>query len=262
MRMQYPIADSHSFCTAAYEVGGKPSTLDDAWSGDHMGFYSSLAAVDRTNDAGRRSYSATGYLRPNLGRQNLKVLTEAMATKVILDGNTATGVEFTHDGKKHQIKAKEVILSGGVINSPQLLELSGIGDPEVLKAAGVDCVVENKRVGANFQDHVLGGMLYDLADGVQSMDAMHGDEFAAKAKEQYEKYHNGPLGSPGMLMGFVSYASLVSKEQLNATIEEIRKNSNAQTEFEKQQEEVVVSQLSDPKFANIQTFCELAFCPA
>ena len=123
-----------------------------------MGFYSSLAAVDRSTDRGRRSYSATGYLRPNLGRPNLKVLVEALATKVNLDGNTARGVEFLHDGQKYLVKAsKEVILSGGVINSPQVLELSGIGDPEVLKTAGVDCVVENKSVGSNFQDHVLGG---------------------------------------------------------------------------------------------------------
>ena len=222
-----------------------------------MGFYSSLAAVDRTNDKGRRSYSATGYLRPNLGRSNLKVLTEALATNVTLDGNTATGVEFQHGGQKYSVKAsKEVILSGGVINSPQLLELSGIGDPEVLKAAGVDVKIENKRVGANFQDHVLGGMLYDLKDGVLSLDAMHDEEYALKAQEKYEKGHNGPLGSPGMLMGFVSYASLVSKEQLDATIDEIRKNSLAKTDFEKRQEDVIVKQLSDPKFANIQTFCK------
>lgn len=140
------------FCTACYEVSGKPNSLVDAYSGDHMGFYSSLAAVNRTTDPGKRSYAATGYLRPNLHRSNLKVLTEALATKIVLDGNTATGVTFSHDGQEHTVKAsKEVILSGGVINSPQLLELSGIGDPEVLKSAGVECLVENKRVGANFQ---------------------------------------------------------------------------------------------------------------
>lgn len=228
-----------------------------------MGFYSSLAAVNRTTDPGRRSYAATGYLRPNLGRSNLKVLVEALATKVTLDGNSATGVEFSHDGRKHTVKAsKEVILSGGVINSPQLLELSGIGDPDVLKAAGVDCVVENKRVGANFQDHVLGGMLYDLADGVQSLDCMHDEEYAKAAQAKYDNEHTGPLGSPGMLMGFVSYASLVSKEKLNETLQEIRQNSHAKTDFEKRQEDVIVKQLSDEKFANIQTFCELqyAYC--
>lgn len=246
----------HDFCEAAYEVGGKERTLVDAWGGDHMGFYSSLAAVDRSSDAGKRSYAATGYLRPNLGRPNLKVLTEALASRIVLEGNTATGVEFIHNGKKIEVKAsKEVILSGGTINSPQLLELSGIGDPEVLKAAGVECLVKNERVGANFQDHVLGGMLYDLADGVISMDSFHNEEYQKAQQKIYEETNLGPLGSPGMLMGFVSYASIVDKETLDSTISEIRKNSLAKTDFEKRQEDVIVQQLSDPKFANIQTFC-------
>ena len=249
--------DFDSFCTAAYEVSGKPSTLKDAWSGDHMGFYSSLGAVNRTDDPGRRRYAATGYLRPNLGRKNLKVLTEALATKVTLDGDSATGVEFTHGGQTKTIKAsKEIILSGGVVNSPQILELSGIGDPDVLKEAGVECKIENKSVGANFQDHVLGGMLYDLAEGVQSLDALHGDEYAKAQQKIYEKTHNGPFGSPGMLMGFVSYASLVDQQTLDKTIDEVRKNSLAKTDFEKRQEDVIVRQLSDPTFANIQTFCK------
>ncbi|KAK5124436.1 hypothetical protein LTR85_001653 [Meristemomyces frigidus] len=244
------------FCTAAYEVSGKENTLVDAWSGDHMGFYSSLGAVDRSSDVGKRSYAATGYLRPHLNRPNLKVLTEALANKIVLDGNTATGVEFTHGGQKQTVNAsKEVILSGGIINSPQLLELSGIGDLEVLKAAGVECVVENKRVGANFQDHVLGGMVYDLKDGLKSLDSLHGAEYQKAQDEMYKKTGKGPYGSPGMLMGFVSYASLVSKEILDQTIAEVRKDSLARTDFEKRQEDVIVKQLSDPNFANIQTFC-------
>ena len=99
-------------------------------------------------------------------------------------------------------------------------------------------------------------MLYDLADGQISMDAMHGSEYAKAAEAQYLKTYNGPLASPDMLMGFVSYASIVSKEQLDKTIQEVRKSSIARTDFEKRQEDVVVRQLSDPKFANIQTFCK------
>lgn len=246
----------YDFCEAAYEVGGTDRTLVDAWSGDHMGFYSSLAAVNRTDDPGRRSYAATGYLRPNLGRLNLKVLTEALATRVLLEDNTARGVEFMHNGRTVQVQAaREVILSGGVINSPQLLELSGIGDPEILQAAGVECKVKNERVGANFQDHILGGMLYDLKDGLTSLDSLHGEDYQRAMQDMYNKTQNGPLGSPGMLMGFVSYASLVSKETLDETIREIRANSLAKTDFEKRQEDVIVKQLSDPTFANIQTFC-------
>lgn len=136
---------------------GKESTLSDAWSGDHIGFYSSLATVSRANEEpGQRSYAASGYLKPILGRQNLKVLVETLATRIMLEDKTATGVKFsTADGRKHEVRAaREVILCGGVINSPQLLELSGIGDPMVLNAAGVECIVANSRVGHNLQDHV------------------------------------------------------------------------------------------------------------
>lgn len=222
-----------------------------------MGFYSSLAAVSRTSDnPGKRSYAASGYLKPNLQRTNLKVLTEALATKIILDGNNARGVEFIHGGNKYSVKvSKEIILSGGVINSPQLLELSGIGDPEVLNAAGVQCIVENKRVGANFQDHVLGGILYDLKDGIQSLDSLHNPEYQRIQRDLYQRTGTGPYSSPGMVMGFVSYASLVNKEELDKTIAEIRKESLAKTQFEKDQEDTIVRQLSNPNFANIQTFC-------
>ena len=161
-----------------------------------------------------------------------------------------------HKGKSYEVKAeKEVILSAGVIQTPQLLELSGIGDPEVLKAAGVDCIVENKGVGANFQDHVLGGLLFDLKPGIRSLDQMHTPEFAKAQQEAYEQTQNGALGSPGMMMGFVSYASLVGEEEVEKTIEEIKKTSLAKTKFEKAQEKVIVDQLRDPTFANLQTFC-------
>lgn len=77
-------------------------------------------------------------------------------TSVKLDGDNATGVNFAHGGSNHTVKVnREVIVSCGALQSPQILELSGIGDPDVLKKAGVECKIVNKAVGANFQDHAI-----------------------------------------------------------------------------------------------------------
>ena len=129
------------------------TTPNDPWSGDHIGFFNTLGTVARTGpNKGKRGYAARGYLQPNLGRPNLAVLPEAHVTKVELDGNIAKGVSFIHNGSTHTVPCKkEVIVCGGVLLSPQILELSGIGDPEVLRKAGVECKVENKAVGNNFQ---------------------------------------------------------------------------------------------------------------
>ncbi|KAI9741782.1 MAG: hypothetical protein M1834_000168 [Cirrosporium novae-zelandiae] len=252
----YWLPVEENFVKAAYKTTGTKNTLTDARSGDHLGFYSSLGTVDRIENPGTRSYAATGFLKPNLGRPNLKILTEALATKVFLDGNTEKGVEFTYKGNMYQVWAtQEVILSAGVIQTPQLLELSGIGNPEILSNAGVECVVENKSVGTNFQNHVLTGMVYNLVDSIESLDAFQNPEYAAVQQQIYDSTHKGPYGSPTLCIGFLSYASLVTPEELDATIAEIKRNSQAKTSFEKAQEKIIVDQLRDPKFANLQAFC-------
>ena len=129
----------------------------DPWSGDHIGFYNTLGLVARTGpNRGMRSYAARGYFAANAHRSNLHVLCEATVSAIELDGDKAVGVSFIYDGKKHTVDVgKEVIVAGGAIHSPQILELSGIGDPDVLRSAGVDVKIENKAVGENFQDHVM-----------------------------------------------------------------------------------------------------------
>lgn len=107
----------------------------------------------------RRSYSAREYYEKNANRPNLSLLTSALVSKIGLEkggpqGVKATGVSFLVDGTAYTVKAnKEVIVCGGVINSPQLLELSGIGSPEILGKAGIDVVVDNPNVGENLNDH-------------------------------------------------------------------------------------------------------------
>ena len=84
------------------------------------------------------------------------MLCEALVSSVKLEGDKAVGVNFSSQSKAYSVDVKrEVIVTGGVIQTPQILELSGIGDPEVLRAAGVECKVSNKGVGNNLQDHPL-----------------------------------------------------------------------------------------------------------
>lgn len=112
---------------------------------------------------GERSYAARCYFEANVQRTNLHVLCEALVTNVDLNGDKAVGVNFTHEGCIHNVKAaSEVIVSCGALQTPQILELSGIGDPDVLHAAGVECKVVNRGVGANFQDHSLTEVVWEV----------------------------------------------------------------------------------------------------
>ena len=116
---------------------------------------------------GRRWSAAMAYLRPALGRANLTVVTGAHAERVVIDHGRATGVRYRVDGASTTATARrEVILSGGAVNSPQLLELSGIGDPEMLRAAGIEVRAALPGVGANLQDHYVVSMQYRLQDCV------------------------------------------------------------------------------------------------
>jgi choline dehydrogenase len=103
---------------------------------------------------GRRLSAARAYLHPVLSRPNLTLHTRAFVTRIRLEGSTATGVEYTWGGRPATATAGEIILCGGAINSPQLLQLSGIGSPEVLEPAGVTVRHELPGVGENLQDHL------------------------------------------------------------------------------------------------------------
>jgi choline dehydrogenase-like flavoprotein len=105
--------------------------------------------------AGRRCSAAVAFLRPAMRRPNLTVETGALVTRVTLEGARATGVEYFRGGRLHQARAaREVLLSGGVFNTPQLLMLSGIGDAEHLREVGIEPRVQLAGVGRNLQDHL------------------------------------------------------------------------------------------------------------
>jgi choline dehydrogenase len=113
-----------------------------------------FAAFDRTIYRGRRLSAARAYLHPVLNRPNLTVACRALVTRILLEGSRATGVEYLLHGQPVQARAGQVILCGGAINSPQLLQLSGIGPAGLLRELGIDVVADLLGVGENLQDHL------------------------------------------------------------------------------------------------------------
>jgi choline dehydrogenase-like flavoprotein len=114
-----------------------------------------LGVYQVTQKNGERWSAARAYIEPNLSRPNLKVVTGAQARRILFDGKRAVGVEFGRDGKPVSVRARgEVILSSGVLQSPQLLMLSGIGNAAELKSAGIQPVHHSPGVGQNLQDHI------------------------------------------------------------------------------------------------------------
>ncbi|MGC1778830.1 MAG: choline dehydrogenase [Xanthobacteraceae bacterium] len=148
-----PLVDA--FAEAGRSVGYK--TTADYNGAQQEGF----CTWQMTVKDGRRCSAADAYLRAALQRPNLVVETEALASKIVFDGRRAAGVEYSHRGMPITAYAeKEVILCGGVINSPQLLALSGIGDPAELAAHDIAVKAALPGVGKNLQDHISASVAY------------------------------------------------------------------------------------------------------
>ena len=122
---------------------------------------------------GQRCSAAVAYLHPAMGRANLTVETRALTTRVIFEGKRAVGVEYLQNGVRKTARARrEVILSGGAINSPQLLQLSGIGPGELLRDHGIEVVADLPGVGENLQDHYVMAVTYRLIAGTVSVNEL------------------------------------------------------------------------------------------
>jgi choline dehydrogenase len=116
---------------------------------------------------GRRWSAAAAYLHPALDRPNLTIESHAHATRILFEGNRAVGIEFAQKKQTVQVRAlREVILSGGAVNTPQVLLLSGIGDGEILKRFDIPVVCELKGVGRNLQDHLDCSIQYECTQPI------------------------------------------------------------------------------------------------
>jgi choline dehydrogenase len=147
-----------------------------------------------TTRKGWRCSSAVGYLRPARKRANLEVKTDAQATRVIFEGTRAVGVEYRQDGQLREARAtREVILSAGAIQSPQLLQLSGVGPPDLLQAHGVPVVAALPGVGENLQDHLQLRLIYKVSKPITTNDDLASIAGRFRIGLQWVLFRTGPL---------------------------------------------------------------------
>ncbi|MEH6829406.1 MAG: choline dehydrogenase [Sulfitobacter sp.] len=186
MRIQRPITDA--WVAAAQAAGYKFNPDYNGADQEGVGFF------QLTSKNGRRCSAAVAYLNPARTRRNLQIITHAQVEKVVIEGQRATGVQYKDkSGTLHTIKAgKEIILSGGAINSPQLLMLSGIGEAAQLSEHGIEVKKDLHGVGKNMQDHLQARLVYKtheptLNDEVSSMIGQ------AKIGLKYLMFRAGPM---------------------------------------------------------------------
>ncbi|MEM7176320.1 MAG: choline dehydrogenase [Pseudomonadota bacterium] len=174
---------------AAAEAAGLPRN-DDFNDGAQEG----AGYFQTTSRNGLRCSSAAGYLKPARGRANLRIETGALASRISFDGRRASGVHYLQDGvEKHAQCRGEVVLCGGAINSPQLMQLSGIGPPAVLRDQGIDLCHELPGVGRDLQDHLQIRSLYRLNKPVSVNDDVNNLMRRAWTGIQFALSRTGPL---------------------------------------------------------------------
>lgn len=184
--MVHPL--SRAYINAAAEAGIPPNS--DYNAGDMEG----ASFFQITTQNGLRASAARAYLKPAASRQNLSIVTKAHVTRILVDGRAATGVEYIRGGRIMKVSARrEVILSGGAINTPQLLQLSGIGPAALLKTMGIEVVLNQPHVGRNLADHLGLELVYGATVPTLNQDLR---PFFGKIKVglQYLLTRKGPLG--------------------------------------------------------------------
>jgi choline dehydrogenase len=184
---KHPLADG--FVAAAMNIGIPYNEDFNGERQEGVGFFQ--ATVRR----GLRCSTATAYLKPARGRSNLRLVTNAMATQILFDGLRAIGCRYRIGNEERVVHAaREVILAAGALQSPQLLQLSGVGPANVLARYGIAVVKDIKGVGANLQDHLQGRLIYECYERITLNDDLRSLARMVRAGLQFALSRRGPLG--------------------------------------------------------------------
>jgi choline dehydrogenase-like flavoprotein len=250
---------------ATFRNLGLEATGDPA-SGDMTGAYINPCSVHPETKS--RSHAGTAYYSADVAkRSNLKLITNALAEKILFDKDTATGVQFRNaDGNHVTVRAnKEVIVCAGAIQSPQLLELSGIGDAKRLKALGIEPVVNNPYVGENMQDHAIASISYEVIDGIPTIENIKEPGVLDSLMQLYQSTNSGPLTSSCISSAYLPlgvFAAEGERPELDRILDANLHIKEASHPGLKKQYELLRSIVEDRKDSTIQYFSPaVQLCP-
>jgi choline dehydrogenase len=186
------IGAKHELIEALIEAGGEIGIpRNDDFNGatqEGVGYY------QLTTRRGLRCSTATAYLRPARSRPNLGVETEAQATRVLFDGRKATGVVYRQGGRDITVRAqREIVLAAGALQSPQLLQLSGVGPSALLREFGLPVVHDLPGVGANLQDHLQARVIFRCAKPITTNDVLRSPWRKLAMGLEYAFLRTGPM---------------------------------------------------------------------
>ncbi|OCK84459.1 GMC oxidoreductase [Lepidopterella palustris CBS 459.81] len=247
----------HSSWLEAFQKMGFGDS-NDPIDGNKIGAFFPPASINPNGNS--RSYAAPAYYNAEVSsRPNLSLLSETLVEKVILSSHngttTATGVQIrSKDGTSTSLIASEIILSAGSIQTPQILELSGIGSSEILSPLNIPVQVSLPGVGNNFQDHPFSAISFEVADGQISGDIMRDKEIVQKAVKQYFETRTGPLGGIQMGAAYLPPVDIDGKISSSKIKEILTSNPDPSklTQGEKAQYPILRAQILDPKEATCQ----------
>jgi choline dehydrogenase len=185
----HPDPLSAAFIAAAAETGIPLNPDFNGATQEGAGFFQT------TSRRGRRASSAVAYLRPAKSRRNLKIETSALARRIRFEGRRAVGVEYRKGGGAllSARARKEVLISGGAYNSPQLLQLSGVGPAELLRQFGIDVVLDAPGVGNDLQDHLQVRLVTRCSQPITVNDVVNSPIRKILTGLQYAAFRTGPL---------------------------------------------------------------------
>jgi choline dehydrogenase len=179
---------SEAFVVAAAEVGIPTNPDFNGATQEGAGFFQT------TTRRGRRASTAFSYLRPAKHRGNLQVETAALAQRIVFEGRRARAVEYRQNGTLRTARArKEILVSGGAYNSPQLLQLSGVGPADLLKSHGIAVVLDAPGVGSDLQDHMQVRLVMRCTQRVTLNDVVNNPVRRIMAGVRYAAFRKGPL---------------------------------------------------------------------